>query len=235
MNDIEKLFKEKLAQHPVAPPPGVWEQLQQAQAAKQQKGGWWWVAASVALLFSLGSIFLLNHRPDSSTDRVAIELDFAESQQPLAQLPPVPSVKKEAVVEKQAVYEQPERISRPDVMERNLEPEQAIEPIVPSVTLAKIEPTVPGEGTFQLSGPVLTEALPELAIAQVSMPERQSITIIYKSGSKEKTESKKPLEKAFAFLAQVKEGEVGFSELRSAKSEIIAKAFSSKPEPMLSE
>jgi hypothetical protein len=77
-----------------------------------------------------------------------------------------------------------------------------------------------------------------IAVAETPVEQNPTVTIIYKSGNgekKEETTTKNPLTKAADFLANIKENGVGFSELRSAKSEIISKAFSSKRDPMSAE
>ncbi|MEM9832529.1 MAG: hypothetical protein AAF944_17985 [Bacteroidota bacterium] len=236
MNDIEKLFKEKLAQHPVAPPPGVWEQLQQAQAAEEREGGWWWIAASVALFLLLGSVFLINYRSIAPANSVATELKSGEDQKAVEKISPVPLAEEKVIAKVQTTpLEKIKSIPVANEVRKNSElklPVEAVE-IKRPTTLAKLNPTIPKTTEYDL--PKLVQVLPDQAIAQALGKANQSVTIIYKSGTVKKSEPNRPLEKAFAFLTNVKEGGVGFSELRSAKSEIISKAFSNKQESMPTE
>ena len=236
MNDIEKLFKENLAQHPVAPPLGVWEQLQQAQAADERKRGWWWIAASVALFLLLGSVFLLYYQSISPANPVATELRVEDDQKSVEEIRPTP-LAEEKVTAKEQTTSPKKMESIPVKSEVRKTPKLKLPvevvKIKRPVTLAKLNATVPQAMESDL--PKLVQALPDQAIAQTLGEESQSVTIIYKSGTAKKSEPNRPLEKAFAFLTNVKEGGVGFSELRSAKSEIISKAFSNKQESMPAE
>jgi len=77
-----------------------------------------------------------------------------------------------------------------------------------------------------------------VAVTETPIENTPTVTIIYKSGGgevKEENTNMNPLAKAANFLASIKEKGVGFSELRSVKSEIISKAFSGNREPMPAE
>ncbi|MEO0330661.1 MAG: hypothetical protein AAF223_03100, partial [Bacteroidota bacterium] len=217
-------------------PPGVWKQLQQAQAAEERKGGWWWVAASVALFLLLGSVFLINYQSVSPANSIATELKVKKDQKAVEEVSPVPSAEEEMVVKAQVTPpKQIESLPVKNEVGKSTELKLPMElvKIKRPVTLAKLNSTIPKTTKSDL--PKLVQASPDQLIAQTSDEANQSLTIIYKSGATKKSASNRPLEKAFAFLNNVKERGVGFSELRSAKSEIIYKAFSNKQESMPAE
>ena len=231
MDDIEKLFKEKLAQHTVAPPPQVWEQLEQAQEKK--KGAWWWMAASVAILL-LAGVALVFTQQSTINDTVAIDLPSIQSETPdlptIEMLKPLPKHLPNVAGPAVAAKITP---SVTTISSTSTSQAAEVNTTTYPATLAKIETISPVVSQSSL------DQLPQtLLVAEATVPPRTTVTIIYKSGKADDSateEHKKPLKKAFAFLADLKEGGVGFSELRSAKSEIIYKAFSSKREPMAAE
>lgn len=252
MKDIEDLFKQKLQHHPVAPPADTWEKLQASwqQKERKKKGGWLWLAASVALLLMLGGAFYLGYDATNSVEPIAIELP-AQWEANDATVPPAPHIANEGQKEvaviipevERAESEKAEPVVQKDVQtpQRNAE----LEEMLVIEQLAKVEATAPLEVTA--SEPIIYQLPEEPLIAEVSdilkSPAKPTVTIIYKSGGMvqesvqetEAPEDRKPLEKALAFFTNIKENGVGFSELRSAKSELISKAFSNKREPMSAE
>ncbi|WKN40547.1 hypothetical protein [Tunicatimonas pelagia] len=234
MNDIEKLFKEKLSQHPVAPPPGVWEKLERTQVQKKKKGAWWWMAASVVFLLLAGVTFVFTQQPTTTNDTVAIELPKvgSETLETVTAKMPKPLPKNlPKVIEPTPVAET--RLAT-TVITQKTDPEESTAEIVQRLaSIDKVKTTSPQEPQYTVN------QLPETdLIADASARAKTAVTIIYKSGKADESveeEPKKPLRKAIAFLADIKYGGVGFSELRSAKSEIISKAFTNKREPMAGE
>ncbi len=234
MDDIEKLFKEKLAQHPVVPPPGVWEKLQQTQVQEKKKGAWWWIAASVALLLLAGVAFIFTQQTTTSSDTVAAELPRVQPEVPklAAEDMPKPLLKRiPKTVESIPIVKV---LSPTTAVSQTSAPERSqIEVTQHLASIDKVETTSPPEYQPKL------DQLPQAAqIVDALVQPKTTVTIIYKSGKADDEmieETKKTFKKAFAFLADIKEGGLGFSELRSAKSEIISKAFSNKREPMAAE
>lgn len=246
MSDIEKLFKEKLAHHSVAPPPDVWDKLQAAQQQEdsQKKGAWWWVAASVAMLLTLGGIFLLNDRSTEPGEQVAIETstipEVTEPSAPEAPTSSVESFQDQSTPSEVAALESNDESKKSlnQVSVESTSDDEPVNKVDRPDPIAKIEagPLVE-ENSWKpanYSLPQETISTEAIALAQ----EAPTVTIIYKSGkSKEvkSTETKRPFGKAATFLANIKENGVGFSELRAAKSEIISKAFSNRREAMPAE
>ncbi|MGB3588683.1 MAG: hypothetical protein WBA23_19200 [Tunicatimonas sp.] len=234
MDDIEKLFKEKLAQHPVAPPPGVWEKLQQTQVQEKKIGAWWWMAASIALLLLAGAAFIFTQQPPTTNDKVAIVLPKIQSKIPKLASEDMPKPLLKHTPETVAAIPQAEVLSPTATVSQVPASEKSQTRATQRlVSIDKIETTSPQE--YQ---PKVNPLRPAARIADVSVQPKTAVTIIYKSGKVDNEaieEPNRPLKKALTFFADIKEGGVGFSELRSAKSEIISKAFSSKREPMAAE
>ena len=251
MKDIEQLFKEKLQHQQVTPPADTWEKLEGAWQQKEhkKKGGWLWLAASIALLLASGGVFYLNYyRPQANTS-IAIDLpDTSRTGEAIAlQAPKVPDEtleeqenviaetsldvarEEQTTVADKKVSEEPD----PELAQQSLTPEQIHLP-EPLAQIEAVQPEV-----IPHSVPTHINLPDQTLLAEASTNSKPKVTIIYKSGRTnspvEEEETKNPLEKAVSFLNNIKENGVGFSELRSAKTELLTKAFSNKREPMSAE
>lgn len=250
MKDIEQLFKEKLQQQAVSPPGDTWDKLEDAWQQKEhkKKGSWLWLAASIALLLTLGTVFYMHYDQIQSNAPVAVELpDSSKSGEQVAI--DIPKAADGDTSEELTVrdtdsgldqeVEVTKKIEKPTISEE-LSPEMAQRSSTPNEVeipepLAHIE-TMQLADAFSAEPSIIERPKPGL-LADASTDVKPKMTIIYKSGSssasdEEEAETRNPLEKAVGFLNNIKENGVGFSELRSAKSELLSKAFSNKREAM---
>jgi len=241
MNDIEKLFKDKLQHHPVTPPAEVWETLQSSlqQQQRKKRAGWWWMAASITLLATVGAFFYLNNQPtvlpkgsEIANNPAAVQpVEPIQSQSPSAEFQddstaPIATIRPQPLSAKAAT----------PVSSVSMPSTYVVKKVERMQPITRLELNSLEETTLKSKPMLLQNSL--VAVAQTPDEDTPTVTIIYKSGGgevKEENTNKNPLAKAANFLASIKENGVGFSELRSAKSEIISKAFSGNREPMPAE
>ena len=239
MNDIEKLLKDKLQHHSVTPPAEVWETLQDSlQQQQKKKAGWWWIAASIALLATIGAFFYLNNYPTVLPESSGI------ANKP-AVVEPIEPESPNSVTEFQDNSTTPIAMVQSKPLQAELTESSTSAAVQTTGVVTKVERMKPvvrldvNSFEVQTSSPKsLLQQKALIAVAEATVERTPTVTIIYKSGRgevKEEKTTKNPLKKAASFLASIKENGVGFSELRSAKSEIISKAFSSKRDPMPAE
>lgn len=240
MKDIEKLFKDKLQHHREAPPEESWEKLQELwnDNRKPKRRIGWWLAASISVVAMLSGLFYQtgHHMGQQSSDRIAIEISNISRSTPY-----------EKVVPKEVDMVKPPRpnqtldlatnglvevASAPSSVNKMPDTENAYS-VKQLPVVERIEVDYQEKHDYLATSDPAQLPLPTLAHAPTST--KPSVTIIYKSGETETSVKKisgsvNPLEKAVSFLANIKENGVGFSELRSAKSELFSKAFSNDRE-----
>ncbi|MEM9671000.1 MAG: hypothetical protein ACFB15_27700 [Cyclobacteriaceae bacterium] len=243
MNDIEKLFKEKIQHYPVTPPAEVWETLQDSlqQQRQKKKAGWWWMAASIVLLATAGAFFYLNNQPTVLPESRGI----ANNPVVVQPVEPLKSISPGSDTESEVNHTAPLATVQPKLLP--VETTESSVAVVAQTTrvinnpermrpVARLDISPLEEENTSINPMLQPKNL--IAIAKMPVESTPTVTIIYKSGGeevKEENTNKNPLTKAANFLASIKENGVGFSELRSAKSEIISKAFSSKRDPIPAE
>lgn len=242
MKDIEKLFEEKLKDHKVMPSPQSWDKLQQQMQGGTKKGMApvfsWRIAAAVALLLAAAFLvrdFNVNEKTQPATNLVQQQQtqqterhqdgksiaevakgDMLQESPQAAALPQPKEVQKtgsdmrktDTPVQQQTVYKQAE------VSQSEPQPVLAHVPKVASQQLHRLNDVTDGQITVP-SGPSF------VATSQKHMP----VKIIYKGEVLGEVENKDY--RAFAFLDNLKGSGLSFSELRQAKDELVAKAFSS--------
>lgn len=233
MKDIENLFEEKLKNHKVTPAPQSWDKLQQQMQGGTKKGMvpmYAWRAAAVILL--LAGAFLARdvyvneektkpatnmaqqqqiqhierHQDDISNAEVAKDDLLQESPQAVA-LPQTKEVQKTATPVHQTINK------LADVSQAEPQPVLALIPKVASQQAHRLSGVTDGR-MITVSDPAF------VAASEKHMP----VKIIYKGEAPDEVEHKDF--RAFAFLDHLKTSGLSFSELRQAKNELVAKAFS---------
>ncbi len=243
MKDIEKLFEEKLKHHQVSPAPQSWDRLQQQMQGKYKKRAipmFAWQAAAVVVLLAGASLirhFYVQqtqssgnvaqqqvHLPkeaeqDTGSTRVYSHDSPQKPTPPVAQWQPEEVTKAkhkklEQVVRAQQSFSQQQASRAPS----EVRPEAVALPgEVPQVASQQVHrfTATADEASARMAEPSF------VAITERHMP----ITITYKA---DPMEEKGQDRKVFAFLDNLKSSNISFSELRQAKDDLVAKAFSFK-------
>lgn len=237
MEDFDNIFSEKLYNHKTAPSSDLWGAMDEALDREQRnkkKIIYWRVAAAVLLLMVAGGLLWINdnsatmpaemskvNEASSETvealkpekyDALALESatgnplpDKEEQANHVATPTPDTSVKFVEQVES----EDAGRTDQPDIVQNKNPDRDNVE----KTDLEKIQPLQPALADLEADQPAFLAAIPEYP---------ETVTIIYKPGEgKAKVEMGKPLE----MLADIKNGGISFAEIRSAKSELLAKVF----------
>lgn len=234
MKDFDKIFSEKLYDHKTPPPADLWGAMDEAldhEQNKKKKIIFWRVAAAIALLLVAGTPFWVNQDTVSPFQLSEENASSVESVQPIAprqqdvlaleesevsrEMEERGSKQTESVSESPATFaEQYTQTKAAAVEETNTmeeltpEPKRALPP-----ELEKINPTQPTLAELSSDQPATLAVLPQ-------NPDR--VTIIYSPGEPlQKADKGKPLE----VLADIKNTGISFAEIRSAKSELLAKVF----------
>lgn len=235
MKEFDKIFSEKLYHHKTTPPADLWGAMDEAldrEQNKKKKIVFWRVAAAIALLLVAGSLFWVNQDAPSPVQLSEENASSLESVQPVAprQQDALASEEEREVsremeerVPKQteSVSESPATIPHQYAEAKAETPKGAtsVDEVSPVTNralppeLEKINPRQPTLAELSSDQPATLAALPQNS---------ERVTIIYRPGEPlEKAEKGKPLE----VLADIKNTGITFAEIRSAKSELLAKVF----------
>ncbi|WKN31263.1 hypothetical protein PZB74_20130 [Porifericola rhodea] len=249
MNDLEKIFSEKLHNYKTPPPAEGWEQLSAALDAEEKgrkKIYLWRVAAAILLLFIVGVSWQSSQSTlDNSTLSEELEPDTS-SKSPAYETVPEQlalSDKKESIpaiaeVETQKVAKDKRNSVEPKdhVKELNSAPKLVAQ--APQDELVTQTSSTPVESPNkimeeQLKSFEIMEVEPlelnETDLLAVDVPTTkfsEPVTIIYKPGAEQLYEEDKA--NALDFLSELKNSNISFSEIRNAKSELLAKVFNKK-------
>lgn len=242
MKDIEKFFEEKLKDHKVMPPPQSWDKLQQQMQGGTKKGMApifsWRIATAVALLLAVAFLvrdFNVHEKTQAATNIV--------QQQQTQQTERHQDDKSIAEVAKgDLLQESPQAAAKPQPKEvqktgsdmRKIDTPAQQQTIYKQAEVSQAEPQpvlthIPKVASQQLhrlndvtDGQVIIASAPSfVATSQKHMP----VKIVYTGDAPAEDENNNY--RAFAFLDNLKGSGLSFSELRQAKDELVAKAFSS--------
>ncbi len=239
MKDLDKSFSDKLYNHKTTPPADLWTQLDDAletEQRKKRKGIYWRMAAAVSLLLVAGSLFWLN--TDKHENETIARVQSAQKTLPRQKARPAdkraralqenpPQNKVSATMPRQEKKNQPVQTKekppvRPDYHGKALlQPAESLENPEDRHTVENT--TVPNP---------LTPEPAKLGRQQPAVLDTEgpydpvAITIIYKPGKQSgedtgQSEPNSPLE----LLAELKDSGISFTEIRSAKTELLAKVF----------
>lgn len=236
MKNFDHKFSEKLYSHNTSPPADLWDKLDSALDAERQEKKrilYWRVAAAVTLLLLIGSVFWFNIDGTAQTDTTIMAeekvepvqeivsekqntlalQDNIEDAHDLAQ-DDIPIDNEPVPVEKDDLNTN----SHPSASNKMLAQTEKVDQNNDQLVLRK------GLGPLKPIGPDLPEIERQMLATITSLPKTSDpVTVIFKPGNKPDKiqEINKPLE----LLADLKNSSISFSEIRSAKSELLAKVF----------
>lgn len=243
MKDFDKIFSEKLYNHKTPPPASLWDQLDDALEAEQRQNKkvfWWRIAAAIILLMIASSLFWLQMEQDEgekvAETHQAPELPKEQPEiapeeiDPLAKAPaPAPTLPDSRVkqsLEKTVKPSKGEKMhGSQEAVSQEKEPylaeahnSSAKSDAVEKSAIHEIEPLTPEPVKLE------SQQLANLETEFTNSP--GAVTIIYKPGQKttanvDQTDLSKPME----LLADLKNSKITVSEIRNAKSDLLAKVF----------
>ena len=236
MKDIEKLFSDKLAHHEVVPPPGHWDALAETLQRKRrrQKAGYRWVAAVLLLIGAAVGFVRLGQPsakssltqevseeknitsesttlPTESLARASADQSVMTHQIPVA-VPNIRSVAPQTVEEIQPVVKERPIAVMPDIKEITQEPISSTPATAPRTLV------VDASRYKKVKTDHLLPAASPAAVAPVTVIYQPNPSVLAKSNSLGQR-----IDKTLTFIG---EHGIGFSELRSAKSNLMDKVFS---------
>jgi len=236
MKNFDHKFSEKLYSHKTSPPADLWDKLDSALDAERQektRNLYWRVAAAVTLLLLIGSVVWFNIEGTTQTN---IAMKSEEKVEPVQELIPE---KHNALALQEKMEDAPGLaqdyipIDNEPVPDEKDESNTNSHPIVSNKMLAQTEKVDQNKDQVVLRnglrplkpiGPDLPEIERQVLATVTSLPKTSDpVTVIFKPGNKPDKiqEINKPLE----LLADLKNSSISFSEIRSAKSELLAKVF----------
>jgi len=248
MKDFDKIFSEKLYDHKSPPPSAVWDQLDAALEAEEQRKKkfiFWRVAAAILLLIVAGGAFWFSHEDSKETMAVSpAQTEENTSLQPekqLAQEYPakdVPSVTEQKADNSLALNQ--EKVAKPSerkllsadkevVPKENTEMPQTDENTEERQFLADDNTDDPE--LISKVNPLELQTLEAASVEMLALDMQQPminapVELIYKPGEvSPKNESNADRENALELLADLKNSGINLAEIRSAKSELLAKVF----------
>ncbi len=248
MKDFDKIFSEKLYDHKSPPSSAVWDQLDAALEAEEQRKKkfiFWRVAAAVLLLIVAGGAFWFSR--EDSKEMMAVspaQTEEKTSLQPEKQLSEdssakdVPSIPEQKADNSLALNQ--EKVAKPSerkplsaekeaVPQENTEMPQTAENTEEMQFMAN-ENTADPELISKVN-PLELQPLDAASVEMLALDIQQPIInapveLIYKPGEvSPKHESNADRENALELLADLKNSGINLAEIRSAKSELLAKVF----------
>jgi len=242
---IDQLFAEKLKNHKTPPSDKLWETLDEelGEPAGKRMGMWWKAAAVILLCLSAG---LWVYQASNDDERLVTQegqtieapgqapqndtkAEATESTRQKAVTAPSVSEKEdtpllaeekttppsENIEEKQPAQPMPAPVRTEAARTETLVAEQPVQ------TIEKLEP-VAGIATEKEATILENNDLPA-EVTTVVAEVREPVKIIYKANTSKKEDKDS---KFFEVVKDIKNGDLGLAELRDAKSELIASAFS---------
>ena len=253
MNDIEKL-SEKLRNHTVAPPPVAWQTLAQGlhQKRRKKRVAYWWVAAAVALLgVAITWIGLENQNlvprvaQQTVTDSVAVNKEalVADNQDVIEDIDIDSKGELKLVTETSSKH--PSAVSEVSEVEPSLLSDElsinipSPSPLVAGKKETRVieemkadsEQSTARQPTLIVEASRYRKSAPKTDTLQAEeevMTHGSAVTIIYQPNPATLAEKKSLGEKIDRTLTFLEEHGIGYSELRSAKSDLVDKLFSGK-------
>lgn len=238
MKNFDHKFSEKLYNHKTSPPADLWEKLDgslEAERNQKKRFLYWRVAAAVTfLLLTTGVVWYNIDRTISIENTVVADYEEEPVQELAPEKPNELAYEQQTGSSVNVTQEQkPVAVDPPPVVEREQKSfSPASNPNDRLTAGEKVNPTSDQAATdARIKVGLLEPVKPSLLAVErhesdytASLPITNApVTIIFKPGSKadKLPEMNKPLE----LLADLKNSSFSFSEIRSAKSELLAKVF----------
>jgi hypothetical protein len=235
MKDFDKIFSEKLYQHKTPPPAELWDAMDEALEHEQNKKNKIILlrfAAAVALLLLAGSLLWIKESAESPVQLSEERQTSPDRVEPFLQQQP-DALALEDINERMEEKEEP-AARQVEILPENpsMIADQYVQPSGESsdqTTAAEAKNTTPKKvlpnklEKINPIQPVLAESHKNKPVTLATLPVNpETVTIIFKPGKpKHNAESAKPLE----MLADIKNSGISFAEIRSAKSDLLAKVF----------
>ena len=244
MNDIDKLIEEKLKSHEVAPPAATWETLAGAlqQKRRQRRIGYWSAAAALLLVGAAAILIVWLNQGKETAKPVAQEP--AVVSRPLATDETLPedhpiatlgeekrSVAQPSTPEPVASSETPmPPVAQPPVKKKRARVEEL--PLTVPPVLAEKETEVLSASQQKPTQPTLvvnasrykkTDSVTE---EQTASADPSEVTVIYQPNPSTLAKKKSIGQQIGKTLTFIQNHGIGFSELRSAKSNLVNRVFS---------
>ena len=244
MKDIDKLIEEKLAQHEVVPPAAAWDALAAAlqQKRRQRRIAFWWAAAAL-LVVGVSTILIVGSDKDRDTGTPVVQESplvprpLALDQGPSTGVASVPD--REVVpISQSLVSEQMSAVESPTSAETNLletsapARSEALPVTTPPVLTERTEPPVSASAretkarktTWVVNA---SRYRKDTATQPPNEPTRPSeVTVIYQPNPSALAKKRSLGQRIDKTLTFIQDHGIGFSELRSAKSELVDKVLS---------
>ena len=253
MNDLEKL-SEKLRNHTVTPPPGAWQTLAQGlqQKRRKRRAVYWWVAAAVLLLGVAISWIESDHQvlaprvaQQDSIDSVTVSKEALAADNQV--------VDKDIDIDSESELE-----STTETPNKHLSATPEVSDIEPSLLADELSIKIPSpsplatteketvvieevKADFEQSTARQPTLIVEASRYRKSTPEKDTlqaeeevvmrssaVTVIYQPNPSTLAEKKSLGQKIDRTLTFLEEHGISYSELRSAKSDLVDKLFSGK-------
>ncbi len=207
MNNVDRIFSEKLEGYSSAPPAGAWEKVEMVVSKRPATNHWRWAAVLLPLVIAAG--WMLTRTENNSTEVLSANIPVSTAPAPVAA-----SSGKAAVQEK---------ITSPQSVAVRRKSVQPVGPITP--TLTRITETIVANPETSLPEAITIE--PTELIAEVTEPaplpvvEKPIVIVITLDPVFEAPAEKKPLEKVADFAMAVKHSDP-IGSLRTVKDELFA-------------
>lgn len=217
MNNTDRLFKEKLAEHSLTPRPQAWEKLEGQLSKKNKSILWMRLAAAVAVVGLL--TFVILNRQTTTTHELATTTP-AVTKPEVKVTAPVESKKTEPEKQEQKVVRSKQAVPAPKTVQEELPSVASMSTQVETIAQVEIEKTevVAEAPTPVKKSIVLLYELPTItATAQTPAP----VETVVVAGDEKQTGFQKILETA----KDVKNSDNPWGELREAKNELLALDF----------
>lgn len=245
-NNIDRLFRDKLKYHPIRPSGDAWDKISNNLQKRKGKAIWIWAsAAAIALVcISITAVMYMQSGTEIA-DKQVPESDqsiIESNEKELLAEEMKPNLNdKTTAIQRKSTDKPIIKNSHNDVIQekapgKNPPKENQVANIETKTTSMqhrelKVQP-IPIQESNQIA-----ENLPDIALEKGKTPpakqEKMAITIIYKSGNKNKQslmasdtgnkeESKSTLEKIVDKAKEIKSSDLGLAGLREAKDELLA-------------
>ncbi len=243
MNQIEKLFADKLKNHKTEPSPLAWDRVVEELNKNSSKKAFPWLKVAAAIIILLLATFLIiqlnNNTEDltngeviSSTEKAPSAQEKQNSQEKDTVIPEVQPPQPLAENDQKAADA---RLVSDRPIQKDAQRKTKKIPVHKTVqsdpqTLAKAEPveklSVPDKLDSQ--SPDLQELPvedPELLASAATAASFETVTVIYKSHEVEEQPEPKKKSRFLEVVQDIKNGELSLAELREAKNDLIASAI----------
>lgn len=250
--EIDKLFRQKLADKKIKPSDKAWEKLS-AGLKKEQKGKtllYWHAAASVVFLLGFGIYFFYSNNVDTANpvaeNKPRVQRALRE-ENPQDEKAPAEIAKKKADedAEKRVLDEQPQKknlaLQSPQKgtfakteLSKSLKTEPATTEKAPG-NVEEIHEALPAtqesrrveeveNQTLDDNGPLLAVNDKRDNLSAENLKEYPEIKIVYKSSEKDR-QDKNAILKVIELAKDVKQADIGLGTLREAKNDLLAFGF----------